>query len=135
MSSALNCPNCGASVKLGVSRCVKCGSTFAAAPQQMAAPAPVMWVPPLPQAVHWQQQNVPIVPKSKIAAALLAFFLGSFGIHNFYLGYNGKGLAQLLLTILTCGYGAIITWPWALIEFILLLTGGIACDSKGVPLT
>ena len=89
----------------------------------------------MPQAVYVQQQNVAIVPKSKVAAALLAFFLGSFGIHNFYLGYNSKGLAQLLLTVLTCGYGAIITWPWALIEFILLLTGGIARDGKGVPLT
>ena len=34
--------------------------------------------------------------KSKIAAALLAFFLGSFGAHRFYLGQMGKGLIYLL---------------------------------------
>ena len=28
--------------------------------------------------------------KSKIAAGLLAFFTGCFGVHNFYLGYIGK---------------------------------------------
>ena len=30
--------------------------------------------------------------KSKIAAGLLAIFLGDFGIHKFYMGKVGKGL-------------------------------------------
>jgi TM2 domain-containing membrane protein YozV len=34
--------------------------------------------------------------KNKIAAALLAFFLGSFGVHKFYLGKTGWGLVYLL---------------------------------------
>jgi TM2 domain-containing membrane protein YozV len=34
--------------------------------------------------------------KNRFVAALLAFFLGSFGIHKFYLGQNGWGLAYLL---------------------------------------
>lgn len=38
--------------------------------------------------------------KSKTAAAVLAFFLGWAGGHNFYLRKNGKALAQLLLVIL-----------------------------------
>lgn len=42
--------------------------------------------------------------KNKIVAALLAFFLGGLGIHKFYLGYNGAGLAMLLLSI----FGAIL---------------------------
>ena len=33
--------------------------------------------------------------KSKIAAGILGIFLGSLGIHNFYLGYNNKGIALL----------------------------------------
>ena len=37
--------------------------------------------------------------KSQLIAALLAFFLGSLGIHNFYLGYKKKGMTQLLLTL------------------------------------
>jgi TM2 domain-containing membrane protein YozV len=38
--------------------------------------------------------------KSKTTAAVLAFFLGWAGGHNFYLRKNGKALAQLLLVIL-----------------------------------
>lgn len=38
--------------------------------------------------------------KSKTTAAVLAFFLGWAGGHNFYLRRNGKALAQLLLSIL-----------------------------------
>ena len=34
--------------------------------------------------------------KSKLAAALFALFLGSFGIHKFYLGQTGWGIAYLL---------------------------------------
>ena len=32
-----------------------------------------------------------VVPKSKAAAALLAFFLGQIGAHNFYRGQTGRG--------------------------------------------
>lgn len=34
--------------------------------------------------------------KNKIVAALLAFFLGGFGIHKFYLGRVGWGILYLL---------------------------------------
>lgn len=34
--------------------------------------------------------------KSKIVAALLALFLGGFGIHKFYLGRIGWGIAYLI---------------------------------------
>ena len=35
--------------------------------------------------------------KSKLAAGLLGIFLGYLGVHNFYLGYAGRGLVQLLV--------------------------------------
>ncbi len=73
-------------------------------------------------------------PKSKIAAGVLGILLGAFGVHNFYLGYNGKAVAQLLITLLTCGIGAAISSIWGLIEGILILTGSITTDAKGVPL-
>lgn len=60
--------------------------------------------------------------KSKVAAGLLAIFLGSFGIHKFYLGYSGAGVTMLLITLLTCTLGAIIMGPIALIEGIIYLT-------------
>ena len=35
--------------------------------------------------------------KSKAAAAILAFFFGGIGVHRFYLGQTGRGIAHLLL--------------------------------------
>jgi len=42
-------------------------------------------------------------PKQKMIAFLLAFFLGPLGVHNFYLGKTGMGVAQLILTITVIG--------------------------------
>ncbi|MER3495843.1 MAG: hypothetical protein C4320_02930 [Armatimonadota bacterium] len=64
-------------------------------------------------------------PKQKWVAILLAFFLGGLGVHRFYLGHNGTGIAMLLITVLTCGYGACITLPWLLIDIILIATGSL----------
>ena len=72
--------------------------------------------------------------KSKMAAGLFGIFLGSFGVHNFYLGYTGKAVAQLLISLLTCGAGAAISGIWGLIEGILILTGSINKDAQGNPL-
>jgi len=71
--------------------------------------------------------------KSKTTAALLAFFLGGFGVHNFYLGFKGKAIAQLLITILTVGTFAWVSYLWAFVEFILILTGKISKDAAGIP--
>ncbi len=75
--------------------------------------------------------------KSKIGAGLFGIFLGSLGIHNFYLGYNSKAIAQLLLTVigwLVCGIGPIVASIWGLIEGIEILAGYIKTDANGVPL-
>ena len=69
--------------------------------------------------------------RSKIAAGLLGVFLGGWGIHNFYLGYTTKGVIQIVVTIITCGIGAI----WGFIEGILILVGSINTDADGNPLT
>lgn len=75
--------------------------------------------------------------KSKIAAGILGIFLGTFGVHNFYLGYTGKAVAQLLLTLvgwIACGMGPVIAGIWGFIEGILILTGSINQDANGNPL-
>jgi TM2 domain-containing membrane protein YozV len=65
-------------------------------------------------------------PRKNMALAIvLALFLGAFGIHRFYLGHTGTGLAMALITILTCGYGAIITGVWAIVDIILIATGSL----------
>ena len=80
--------------------------------------------------------------KSKMAAGLLGIFLGQFGVHNFYLGYIGKAVAQLLLTIF--GYILAIfiigifmvaaAGIWGLVEGIMILSGSINTDANGIPL-
>ena len=72
--------------------------------------------------------------KSKIAAGILGILLGGFGVHNFYLGYTGKAVAQLLLTLLSAGFLATVSGIWGLIEGIMILTGSINTDANGIPL-
>ena len=78
--------------------------------------------------------NVVKEPKSRIAAGLLGVFLGTFGIHNFYLGYTGKAVAQLLITVLSCGCLSFVSYIWGFIEGIVILTGEIKVDGQGTPL-
>lgn len=101
------CPNCGSELEPNAQFCVKCGVSVAP-----------------------EQQINPLNQKSKIAAGLLGIFLGGFGIHNFYLGFTGKAVGQLVLTICSCGIGGI----WGFIEGILILCGNINTDANGVPL-
>ncbi len=61
-------------------------------------------------------------PYSKMVALLLCFFLGCLGIHSFYVGKVGTGFLQLI----TCGGCGI----WALIDFIVIATGGFE-DAQG----
>lgn len=72
--------------------------------------------------------------KSKIAAGILGILLGALGVHNFYLGYTGKAVAQLLITVLSCGILSIVSGIWGLIEGIMILTGSIDKDAFGVSL-
>lgn len=76
--------------------------------------------------------------KSKVVAALLAFFVGAFGIHRFYLGETGGvAITQLILGvcgIFTCGLTLIVSEIWALVDFIMILTGNLK-SSDGKPLS
>ncbi len=63
-------------------------------------------------------------PRSRLAALLLAFFLGVFGVHRFYVGKIWTGLLQLLTG---GGFGI-----WAVIDFVLILLG-IFTDAEGRP--
>ena len=63
--------------------------------------------------------------KSKVTAALLCFFLGAIGVHRFYVGKIGTGVAQI---ITLGGFGI-----WALIDFIMILMGSFT-DANGKKL-
>ncbi len=105
------CPNCGSQTMQGAAVCTNCGVALGTAPINN------------------------VQGKSKLAAGLLGILLGYLGIHNFYLGNTGKGVAQLLITVLTCGAGSIVSGIWGLIEGIQILTGSISTDANGVPLS
>ena len=57
---------------------------------------PVAYVQPVPVAVAVGPY---VVPKSKTTAALLAFFLGTIGAHNFYRGQVGRGFGHIALVV------------------------------------
>ena len=91
MSSMVYCRGCGKEIHETAKSCPHCGATTASSGSG---------------------------EKSRIAAALLAFFLGGFGVHKFYLGKIGQGFLYL-----------IFCWTFipaiiAFIEFIIYL-----CDS------
>ncbi len=57
--------------------------------------------------------------RNKYVAAILAFFLGPLGIHRFYLGRRGSGIAMLVLTCTLVGL--ILSAPWAFIDMVRYL--------------
>lgn len=77
---------------------------------------------------------VNIKPKSKKVAGVLGIFLGVFGVHNFYLGYIGKGLTQLLISVLSCFTLSPMSIIWGLVEGILILSGKINKDAQDLSL-
>ncbi len=59
---------------------------------------------------------------NKIAAGLCGILIGPLGIHKFILGLTTPGIIMLLVSLLTCGLGTIVTGPIGLIEGIIYLT-------------
>ena len=96
------CHNCGQATQPGASICTSCGFALTGA------------------AAGGEQ-------KSKLVALLLAFFLGGFGGHDFYLGYTKNAVIKIILTVCTGVGGGI----WALIDLIRLLTGSLHTDANG----
>ena len=64
----------------------------------------------------------PVGADKKIAAGICGILLGALGIHKFILGYTKEGIIMLLISVLTCGFGAFVTSIIGLIEGIIYLT-------------
>lgn len=136
------CSSCGVETKLDAEFCVKCGAKL--------AKADVEEVPEKPEPVAVSEVSEKPIPeagaaevseKSRLAATLLAFFLGQFGIHRFYLGKVGTAAVMLILGILGWatvwfGVGAIflvVVGVWALVDFIFAVAG-LTKDKEGRPI-
>ena len=107
------CPNCGTKLDTNSSFCHNCGIKLAA--------------------TYNTDTNVNVKgQKNKFIAGLLAILLGTLGIHNFYLGYNKKGITQLLLFVFFFGW---VSFIWGIVDGISIFTDRISHDAKGIPLS
>lgn len=86
--------------------------------------------PPMaPPAYYVVPAPAPGVSTRKITPAiLLCFFVGVFGVHRFYAGKIGSGVAMLLFTVTFVG--VIVSGIWALVDLITLAVGGFR-DGEG----
>jgi len=65
--------------------------------------------------------------KTGLVTLLLCFFLGTLGVHRFYVGKIGTGLIQLFTL---GGFGI-----WVLIDFIMIILGNFTDkDGKKIKL-
>lgn len=117
------CPKCGKETPENQAFCASCGAPLAVASQGIGVPA------------------AGISPKSRLATALLAWFLGGFGAHRFYIGKTGTAIVMLVLGLI--GWATvwflvgipflIIVGIWSLVDFILAVAGNMK-DSNGLPI-
>lgn len=84
------CSNCGAQINGGADVCLACGC---------------------------KTGTGNLNGQDKLVMALVCFFLGGLGIHNFMMGETKRGIIKIVLSFL-CGIG----WILALIDFIQILT-------------
>ncbi len=108
------CSSCGSIIKKRAEICVKCGVRVATPPMSTAAAS----APAVPIAYS---------ERSRLAAGLLGVFLGGLGVHSFYLGKIGKGIIQIVVSLVTFGVGSL----WGLIEGIIIVAGGRWKDADG----
>jgi TM2 domain-containing membrane protein YozV len=111
------CPICLENAPADAAVCAKCGHSF--------APATPAVVPPTQPPTYGQPQNNAMVQNAgsnKIAAGICGILLGALGIHKFILGMTTPGIIMLLVSLLTCGFGAIPMSVIGLVEGIIYLT-------------
>jgi TM2 domain-containing membrane protein YozV len=77
-------------------------------------------------APQYDPYGQPFSDKSKVIAGVLGITLGGFGAGRFYTGHTGTAVAQLIVTLVTCGLGAL----WGVIDGVLLLVNG-GTDAQG----
>lgn len=149
------CSRCGASNAITVNFCGNCGMALPIVEEAQSIPvqtvtpsvdptfqqaAPSIPYPAQPYGMEDSNQPtpppyvVPYRPKSRIAAGIMAILIGTFGVHNFYLGYTKKAVAQLLLTLLSGFILSVVPFIWGIVEGVMLLCGKIDLDGHNVPL-
>lgn len=119
------CPECGDEVKnKDAEVCLSCGVRLKNSINNIASQI-------MNSANNENNSN-----NNKLVAGLLAIFLGSLGVHRFYLGYKEIGFIQLGIFI----FSIVLFWPtmfacwiWELIDVILIFTDKLP-TANGVEL-
>lgn len=93
------CSNCGNPVAPGAEVCLTCGVAIKKAAGNLGG-------------------------KDKVTMALICFFLGGIGVHNFMMGETKKGVVKIVASLCLVGLGGIL----ALIDFIKILTDKYEVD-------
>ncbi len=107
------CLNCGVQSGQGTAFCQNCG-------KELPPKAAVC----LGCGVDVRAQTcAELAGQPKWVMALLCFFLGGLGIHNFIMGENKKGIFKIIMSLL-CGIGYI----FVLIDFVKILTDKYVID-------
>lgn len=98
------CQKCGKELSDQASFCPSCGQ-----PVNAPSASRVAGMEP------GYRSDKQVSPKSRLATLLLCLFLGGIGVHRFYVGKVGTGVAM----IFTLGGLGI----WVLVDFIMIIVG------------
>lgn len=108
-----HCYNCGKAVDPNAVFCVGCGVAL--------TPATAEQAPSNSEAKNTDY----LAGNDKMIMALICFFLGGLGVHNFVMGETKKGIGKIIMSFL-CGIGGIL----ALIDFIKILRGTYVINTE-----
>ena len=149
------CENCGEQLIDGAKFCLACGSpvsTLISVEEHINQNGQQ----PVNRISQFETKNNPALynptqsSKSRLVAALLAFFLGGFGAHRFYVEKKSSAVLQIIFGFsffiaLICMAGDFpeagiffliigLVWAvWILVDFIMILCGSFK-DKDGLPL-
>ena len=135
----MKCEYCDNPVPSGATRCPSCGAIVPAerdmpicAKTQICTDATTSESISVKSDINsnrsWGDSYLYVSRKNHVAYVLLAIFLGEIGVHNFYVGRIGRGIAQLLITIISFGMLFWVSWLWAIIEAC-----SVSTDGRGLP--
>ena len=110
------CLKCGVEVGKGDSFCANCGKPVAANAAVCLSCGVAIKKPE-------DEKKNSLNGKDKVTMAIICFFLGGIGIHNFMMGETKKGVTKILLAF-CFGIGSIL----ALIDLIKIATDSYVVD-------